>query len=80
MGELILYTGEEVAQILKVSKSKAYSLMQSEIPVVRLGRLVRVRKEDLEAYVASQVSTPSSTSVLQLWGTREAVYGKNPRA
>lgn len=44
-----LLKAEEVARYLKISKSGAYQLMKTGvIPVVRLGRTVRVREEDLE--------------------------------
>lgn len=42
----------EVAEILRVSIAQAYSLMKrGEIPAVRLGTNVRVRREDLERYI-----------------------------
>lgn len=42
----------EVADILQVSRAKAYQLMQrEEIPTVRIGKLVRVRRADLERYI-----------------------------
>jgi len=41
-----------VARILRVSKPFAYRLMQTgQVPVVRIGRCVRVRPEDLQHYV-----------------------------
>jgi excisionase family DNA binding protein len=47
-----LLTGIEVANILKVSRSYAYTLLQrGEIPKVRIGRAVRVRPSDLDAYI-----------------------------
>ena len=52
-----LLTAEQVAQILNISVSKAYALMASgEILTVRIGRCVRVRQEDLEAYILAQVT------------------------
>ena len=55
-GPAELLTPEEVAQLLRLSKSKVYSLLQrNEIPgVVRLGRSVRVSRRRLEQWVASQ--------------------------
>jgi len=53
----ILLTGEDIARILKVSRSYAYILMRrSEIPTVRLGRSVRVRPADLERFISKNVS------------------------
>jgi excisionase family DNA binding protein len=49
-----LYTVREVQEILKVGRSFAYKLVQSgEIKTVRVGRCVRVRATDLEAYIAA---------------------------
>jgi putative molybdopterin biosynthesis protein len=43
---------EEVAEILNISRSFAYLLMQSgQIPTVRLGKARRVRLEDLNNYI-----------------------------
>ncbi len=54
-----LLTAEEVAQILQVSKSFAYQLMKrNEIAVVRLGRSVRVRPEDLRRFIEGSVQEP----------------------
>ena len=44
-----LLTSDEVAKILKVSRSHAYLLMKrGDLPVVHVGSLMRVRLEDLE--------------------------------
>ena len=52
-----LLTGEDVAKILKISRSFAYHLMNSgQIPTVRLGRSVRVRPQDLLAYIENNIS------------------------
>ena len=51
-----LLKGQEVAQILNVSKALAYRLMaQGQLPTVKLGRSVRVRPEDLEEFVATHL-------------------------
>ena len=42
----------EVADILQVSRAMAYKLLQQgEIPTVRIGKSVRVRRADLERYI-----------------------------
>ena len=47
-----LLKASEVAKYLQISKSSAYNLMKSgEIPVIRLGKAVRVREQDLEVYL-----------------------------
>ena len=50
--EVCLLKGNDVARILNISRAFAYQLMrQGEIPTVRIGNAVRVRKEDLLAYI-----------------------------
>ena len=52
-----LLCGEEVAQILNISKAFAYHLMaRGDIPTIRLGRSVRVRPEDLEKFIETSVT------------------------
>ena len=49
---MTLYTVAEVQEILRIGKSRAYHLVQSgEIPHVRIGKLLRVRADDLERYL-----------------------------
>ena len=57
-----ILTPEEVAQILKISKSKVYRMMQlGEIPSIRFGRTARVSREDLDNFIRNH-SSPSSHS------------------
>jgi excisionase family DNA binding protein len=61
--ETNLLTPADVAEILRVSKAKAYALLKrGEIPSVRIGKPVRVRREDLEEYINDKAgsSTPHS--------------------
>ena len=52
---LSLLKAAEVAQILNISRSLVYRLMQTgELPSVRLGRALRVNPSDLEQYLASK--------------------------
>ena len=47
-----LLKADEVAELLSVSRSFAYALMQTgQLPTVKLGRSVRVRPEDLEEFI-----------------------------
>jgi excisionase family DNA binding protein len=56
MGERLLKPAE-VAEILQVSKAYAYVLMnRGEIPSVRIGKIVRVRLEDLERYIKEKTA------------------------
>ncbi len=48
----LLLTAAEVAHILHISRSNVYELFRSgEMITMRLGHAVRVRPDDLEAYV-----------------------------
>jgi excisionase family DNA binding protein len=49
----------EVAEYLKISKSKIYYLVsRKEIPHLKIGRNVRIRQSDLERWLNSQVQDP----------------------
>jgi excisionase family DNA binding protein len=51
-----LLTSKDVARILNISRSYAFKLMrQGDIPVVQIGRSVRVRAEDLEAFILANI-------------------------
>ena len=44
-----IYTIPEVADYLKMSKSKVYDLVKQEkIPFIKIGRNVRIRESDLD--------------------------------
>jgi excisionase family DNA binding protein len=50
--EIRLLKGNDVACMLNISRAFAYQLMrQGKIPTVKIGSAVRVRKEDLLAYI-----------------------------
>lgn len=52
-GKLLL--AGEVAKLLQVSRSKAYSLIRSgELPSIHIGTSVRVPEDDLKAYIQKQ--------------------------
>jgi excisionase family DNA binding protein len=60
-GEDLLTPGE-VADILKASKATAYALLSSgEVPTVRIGSLVRVRRGDLERYLRDRTELKNRT-------------------
>jgi excisionase family DNA binding protein len=47
-----LFTGEEVAQILRISRAYAYRMMQrGDIPTIRLGRRVLVTQTSLLEFI-----------------------------
>ena len=52
-----LLNAREVSQILRLSPSTVYQLLQrGDIPSVHFGRSVRVRPKDLEAFVESKLA------------------------
>jgi excisionase family DNA binding protein len=52
-----ILTIPEVARYLKISKSKLYSLVsREEIPHLKIGRNVRIRRKDLQAWMEKQTS------------------------
>ena len=54
--ETKLPNADDVAEILQISRSFAYTLMsRGEIPSVRLGRAVRVRPQDLDEFISASV-------------------------
>jgi excisionase family DNA binding protein len=55
--QLSLLKAEQVAQILNISLSLAYRLMQNgEIPTVSIGRSKRVRPDDLDGFINKNVT------------------------
>jgi len=60
-GSLDLLSITEVCQELGMGKSWVYRRIQSgEIPSVKLGRNIKVRREDLEGYLEAQRYRPTS--------------------
>ena len=54
MGERLLKPAE-VAEILQLSIGQIYALLkEGEIPSIRIGKTVRVRREDLDQYLQSK--------------------------
>ncbi len=50
-----LFTVEEVCEVLGMGKSWVYQRLRSgEIPSIRLGRVLKVKQEDLEEYLENQ--------------------------
>ena len=53
--EPALLTIEEAARYLRLSRAKVYQMAQrSELPSVRMGRSVRVRRDRLDAWLDEQ--------------------------
>lgn len=44
----ILITVQEMAEILKISRSKAYELIKDKtFPIIKIGKCIRINKEQL---------------------------------
>ena len=57
MSEHPFLTADDVARILNVSRSFAYKILSDDtLPVVRLGRAVRIRPQDLETFIEANLS------------------------
>jgi len=53
MAEIVTYTPEEVAVILKVTRRTLYSyLKEGKIPAVKMGKYWRISEENLRAYLS----------------------------
>ncbi len=56
----LLMRAEEVARSLGLGRSKVYEMMQTgELPVVRIGRAVRVARAALEEWVRERTTAQS---------------------
>jgi excisionase family DNA binding protein len=57
-----LLTVREAARLLRLSRSQTYALCQrGALPTIRLGRSVRVPREELEAWLRGQVRPARAT-------------------
>lgn len=55
--EPLLISLEETARLLRISRGKAYAMAATgDLPVVRMGRSVRVRRDRLEAWLDERSS------------------------
>jgi excisionase family DNA binding protein len=53
-----LLKASEVAERLQISRTQAYRLMKiGEIPAIRVGSSVRVKRSDLEEYIEKNMTT-----------------------
>ena len=54
LDELRLLTASDLAKLWKMDASTVYRIMQSgEIPIVKMGRCIRVTPEDARAYISA---------------------------
>lgn len=58
-----LLKAKEISELLNVSKPQAFLMIRrGDFPVVRMGRLVRVRLSDLEDFIRKQTQPSRNTS------------------
>ncbi len=50
----------EVASMLNLGMTRTYELLRSEIPSYRIGRVIRVQKNDIETWLQTNKVTPKS--------------------
>ena len=53
----MLLDSREVSRLLGIGRTKAFELMAREVPVVRIGRCVRVSRLELTEWIASHSRT-----------------------
>ena len=54
----LLLRVEEAARMLAISRATLYPMLGRQIPVVRIGRAVRVPRSELERYLTRAVDAP----------------------
>lgn len=53
-----LFTVEEAAKILFISRAYAYKLIsEKKLPALKIGNTYRIRVDDLEKYITSSLTT-----------------------
>jgi excisionase family DNA binding protein len=73
----------EVAEILNISKSMAYRLMQTQVlPTVSIGKAKRVRPQDLDTYIQQNLSSidPSNQHQSPLFCSTNPEYNQSESA
>lgn len=64
-----LLDSREVSALLGIGRTKAFQMMaRNELPVIRLGRCIRVPRAGLHDWIAEQVSLTASGSTIGLSG------------
>jgi excisionase family DNA binding protein len=62
-----LLTANDVAQRLKISRTKAFDLLNTgTIPAIHIGRNIRVEEEDLDAYISNNKMSASERNVTKI--------------
>ncbi len=50
----------EVASMLNLGMTRTYELIREEIPTFRLGRIIRIHRQDIEKWIQANKVTPRS--------------------
>jgi len=59
----VLLDSRDVARLLGLGRTKVFEMMaRSELPVIRIGRCVRVPREALMEWISSETRRPGRTS------------------
>ena len=67
-----IYTVPQVAEYLQISRSKIYDwVKKGKIPHVRIGRNVRIRESDLQAWIDSQLTYASPDGQFVMFSLRD---------
>ncbi len=53
-----LLTTSDVASMLGLGRTRTYELLRSEIPSYRIGRVIRVHRQDIETWLQTNKTTP----------------------
>lgn len=48
----------ELGEMLGLGKTRVYSLIREELPVCRIGRIIRVNRKDIEAWLRANKVSP----------------------
>jgi excisionase family DNA binding protein len=63
MGETTILRVEDAQRILGVSRWMVYELIRrGELPVLRVGRLIRIPRPALEAWIEAQTKRPNEVA------------------
>jgi excisionase family DNA binding protein len=72
---------DDVQQILRIGRSKVYEMIaRGELPVIRIGRVVRLPRKELERWIEDRTSgwRPTEAACLASGVGRSAARGLEP--
>lgn len=63
----LFLSGDDIAQILGVSRSKAYDILKrDDLPVLKIGKNVRVLREDFDRFIVNNLNGSVTTEYKKL--------------